>query len=716
MRRGALAFVALGAAVAGAADVHAQSGEPAALADNVLIQADALAYDETTNEVVATGSVELIEGDRILRAQEVRYNQTTGVAIASGEVVLVEPTGDVLFADFVELEEELTRGFVKRVGVLLSDDSRFAAADGARVDGNRTEMRRAVYTPCDVCEEDVEADPIWQLKARRIIHDEAAQDVIYYHAFLEIFGVPVLYSPFFTHPDPTVERRSGFLAPSFKFDSRDGFVAEIPYYYTVSPDFDMTASPIFLTEQGAILKGEIRKRWRFGELTVAGSGGWLDYEKADGEEERRLRGLIDAQAVFHIDENWRATLAARRASDTTYQRRFDLGNEDRLESFAEAERFSEQSYLRFGARSFQGLRDDESDGQAPTILPDFEAAQIYDLGAAPGALTLSARGFGLSRDSGPDSARASLAAEWRAPFLLPLGQQATVSASLRADGFLVGNYQPRGEDDIGTDGRIYPSAALDWRWPFARFGETTATYLEPMATVVIAPYGGQEDRVPNEDSQGLALDTSLLFEHQRYAGIDRVESGLRAAYGLRAGYVGEFGSAEAMVGQAYRWDRDASYEAGSGLENTLSDVVGSVRLAPSRYVSGEYAFRLNDGNLAMLEQNATLSVGAPEFRLTGSYSFVDGDSEVAGYGDREQFSLGFSSQFHEYWKLSADWLRDMEDGINLNYSVGLSYFDECFEALVGFRRQNYRDREIEPTSSVFFRVTFKHLGEFGSDF
>ena len=708
----------IGAAMAAPGVAAGQDGltGPAAIDENVLIQADSLKYDEVEDIVIARGAVELIEGERILRAAEVRYNQTTGVAIAKGDVVVVEPDGQVIFADYVELEEELTRGFIRQARVLLEDDSRFAAADGMRSDGNRTEMRRAVYSPCEVCEEDPEADPVWQLSAQRIVHDEETQDVVYYHAFLELFGVPVFYTPFFTHPDPSVERRSGFLAPNFELDSRDGFVLEVPYYYTFSPDFDVTASPIFMTDEGVILKGEVRKRWDFGELTVEGSGGWINFRNEAGVEERRVRGHIDAEAEFHVDENWRVTLGAERASDTTYKRRFGLGGEAMLETHVDAERFGDRDYMRVGARSFQGLRDDEDDDDSPHVLPDFEGETFADLGDFPGRLRLAARGFALERDKGPDSARASLEAAWRAPFMLPFGQEASVTAGLRADGFLVGNYAPRGEDDMGTEGRLYPSAAFDWRWPFARFGETTTTFIEPMATVALAPYGGQEDRVPNEDSRGLALDTTLLFEHQRYSGIDQVESGIRAAYGLKAGYVGEYGRLEGVIGQAYRWDADNSYEQGSGLENSRSDIVGSLKVEPSRYVEAQYAFRIDEKNLSLLEHSATLSLGSPEFRLSGTYGRVDGDSEVIGYEDREQISLNLSSEISERWKLSADWLRDIEEGTNLKYSVGLSYFDECFEIFTEYSRRNFTDSETEPASEVFFRFTFKNLGDITSAF
>ena len=41
------------------------------------------------------------------------------------------------------------------------------------------------------------------------------KEIIYNKALLKIYDVPILYFPKFFHPDPTVDRKSGFLQPNF---------------------------------------------------------------------------------------------------------------------------------------------------------------------------------------------------------------------------------------------------------------------------------------------------------------------------------------------------------------------------------------------------------------------------------------------------------------------------------------------------------------------
>ena len=47
-------------------------------------------------------------------------------------------------------------------------------------------------------------------KAKKIEHDKDKKQINYENAVLNIYNIPVLYFPKFFHPDPTVDRQTGF--------------------------------------------------------------------------------------------------------------------------------------------------------------------------------------------------------------------------------------------------------------------------------------------------------------------------------------------------------------------------------------------------------------------------------------------------------------------------------------------------------------------------
>ena len=124
-----------------------QASEHEGLEEQVLISADQVIYDESLGVMTASGNVEIAQGGRVLLADAVTYNLRAKVVSASGNITLLEPSGDVLFADYVELTDDLREGFIRDIRVLMEDRTRLAAASGQRSGGNRTEFNKAIFSP-----------------------------------------------------------------------------------------------------------------------------------------------------------------------------------------------------------------------------------------------------------------------------------------------------------------------------------------------------------------------------------------------------------------------------------------------------------------------------------------------------------------------------------------------------------------------------------------
>ncbi|MDP6475461.1 MAG: LptA/OstA family protein, partial [Alphaproteobacteria bacterium] len=227
---------------------------------NVVMNADTLTYDEAQGLVSAAGNVEIAQGERLLIADSVTYDESRDIMTASGNVTLIEPGGEVMFADYLELSDEMRDGVIRNLRILLAEDTRIAANHARRSGGNRTEMSKAVFSPCKLCPLHPEEVPLWQIKAVRVVHDQQARDIAYYDAWLEMFGIPVLYTPYFEHPDPTVRRRSGFLAPTYGSSSTLGVQLTTPYFWNIAPHRDLTFKPKFTTDEGVVWGAEYRER------------------------------------------------------------------------------------------------------------------------------------------------------------------------------------------------------------------------------------------------------------------------------------------------------------------------------------------------------------------------------------------------------------------------------------------------------------------------
>lgn len=709
--------VAGGTVAAQEIDIEALEGTPA------LITADELRYDETNGLVVASGNVEVSQAGRVLLADQVTYDIDGDLVTAEGNVTLIEPSGDTVTADFVTLTGDLREGFIRDIRVLLADNTRIAAASGTRTGGNRTEFSKGVFSPCELCRDDPTRPPLWQLKANQVIHDQEARDVIYHDAWLEFFGIPIFYTPYFRHPDPTVERRSGFLAPTVGTSGFLGYALEVPYFWAIDDTLDLTIAPIVSTEQGVNLTGEYRHLFTDGRLRIGGSATVADREERDGSvSEDRFRGHIDADGQFDIDETWRWGFQAHRATDDTYLRAYNFDSSRTLTSEGYLEGLKGRNYAAVRGFAYQGLRREDDNDEFPIVAPLAE----YDFVSEPGVLlpgghyTLDGNLMALTRIEGRDSRRMSFIGGYHLPYAGPIGDIYEFTAQVQTDaywthGVVPGSADVNPADAPGSDttGRVFPQFAAKWRYPWMRRDGSVEQVIEPIVQAVVAPNGSNPGEIPNEDSLDFEFDDTNLFKLNRFAGRDRVDSGTRVDYGLEwTGTFGTEGSANAFIGQSYRLSENRDvFAEGSGLEDKLSDIVGRVQVRPIEDLDFLYRFRLDKDDLTAQRNEVLLDIGPPALNLDLSYFFLNDDDSTDEFGDREEVAFGISSRLNENWTIGFRHRRDLDDDRALHSAISLAYQDECFLIEAVAQRTNYSDREIEQDDSVFVRVVFKFLGE-----
>lgn len=679
----------------------------------VLLVADELEYNENLGVVTARGNVELSQGPRVLLADTVTYNRQADTVTASGNVSLLEPTGEVLFTDYAELNNEMKTGFIDNLRALLVDGSRLAANRAERTAGERKVMQRAVFSPCNLCEENPEKAPLWQIKAVKVIHDEKARDIVYTDATLELFGVPVLYTPYLSHPDPTVDRRSGFLAPTIGLSGNLGAIYGQPYHYVFDPSRDVTVEPIVYTEEGGILRTEYRQRFSSGEINLQGTAGWVDQHDGTVETgDSDLEGSADFEGRFALNRTWRGGFDFEQSSERTYLRRFRLGGEDVLTSRLFAEGFRGRNYAAINAYKWQDLRASTDPDDTPIVLPFAEYHHVGQPDAYGGRSSIDTSLLSLSRDSGSDSRRASLVYGWALPHTTDSGEVYTVNARLQTDGYVASD-QTAGGGDSETTGRVFPQVGLKWQYPFARRGGTYTHVVEPIVGVVAGPRGSNPDEIPNEDSRSFEFDTTNLFRLNRFEGVDRVTSGSRVDYALRTGVYGDGGGqTEVLVGQSFRFYGQGSFDTGSGLDDDLSDIVGAITVRPGDTFDLSYRFRLDPTDLSLNRNEVGFGYFHPRFAVLANYVQLDESASSDLAGDQEQIELTLNTRVSDHWSVSVNAVQDLSDGHNrlLRGKLGLAYSDECLLFGIDYERSDISDEDVEPDDRVMFRIVFKHLG------
>src|SRR5690606_29125355 len=169
----------------------------------------------------------------------VSWNRTSGQIVATGNIRLVDEDGNQLFTDRIELTDELKAGAMENLLLAFREGGRLAARQGTRTDDGDVLLDHAAYSGCSVVDADgCPKSPSWRLTASRVVYDADAKQIRFYGAFLELFGQRVL-------PLPGLALRSdgsatsGFLIPNVGLTASNGIEISESYYWRIADNKDL---------------------------------------------------------------------------------------------------------------------------------------------------------------------------------------------------------------------------------------------------------------------------------------------------------------------------------------------------------------------------------------------------------------------------------------------------------------------------------------------
>ena len=680
---------------------------------DIYFSANEMQNDQHLQTITAIGDVNIVRDTLTVKADKIVYNQKDNVVTAVGNVVLLNEDGTVVFSDYVVLSDKMQEGEMENIKIIMKDKSQVAASKVTKYANDDKEMENAVYSPCDVC---TGKDPLWQLKAKKIKHDAKNKNVYYDHAFLELKGVPVFYTPFLSHPDPTVKRRSGFLIPNIASSSYLGAAVQPKYFWNISDHEDLLLDPIFSTDKGLIFSGKYNKYTYRGDLTAEGS-----FMRDDDKDE--TRGNIFAKGRYEVNDYWVADMDVNYASDRNYLKDMSLDKQDDawLTSSLKMQGFDNRNYASIESYYYQLLSYDMKEYDEPVVLPLMNYENISDVGPY-GAYTKTNLNFAsIYREEETHTQRFSMINSWVLPYTSPYGEKYRMVASVKSDLYYVDNYlNPEGEEFTGGVARIFPQLGLEWKLPFIRASETSRQILEPTVVAVLAPNdSNMTDKIPNEDSQDFELDDSNVLDIDRYAGYDRNDTGSRVSYGFNWSSYGDItGRTSAFLAQSYYFDKNETLNNVSSKdlnekEGHLSDYVGRVYARPNDYFDLNYRFRVDKDDFELTYSELSTSIGPQILNAYISYIYLqdNSNSSLIENSERKELYTALRSKLTKNWSVSIYNRQDLTDnGGSLEYGGDLIYEDECTALILYLQKDNSSDPEYDGDFEFGANFLLKTLG------
>ncbi|MEM9798311.1 MAG: LPS assembly protein LptD [Pseudomonadota bacterium] len=672
--------------------------------------ADRIDFDR--DRLTASGAVEIFSDGRILRASRVTYLRDEDRLLVEGPLTLIDGPDRIVIADFADLSADLRDSVLRGARIVLDQKLQIAASEIATNDTGRiTQLYGAVASSCEVCA--ANPVPLWQIRARRIVHDRDAQQLYFEGARFEVLGVPIAWLPVLRLPDPTLERSTGFLAPRFSSDDLLGTGVTIPYFIALGPSRDLTLLPYVTTTETRSLGFRYRQAFDNGTIEVEGA------VSDDTVGDLNTRGYLFAEGEFFLPRDYRLEFDLETVSDDTYLLNYDITEKDRLDSRIAITKVDRNDRFLAEITVFQSLRAGEDNDFLPspvftiekqgrTVPRGLGGQAVWTLQAHARRRAANSVPAGQPANAARDVLRASAALDWQRTWIGQTGLLATALGGLHLDGYNL-RQDPSFEDD--TVLRAVPYLGVELRMPLARQGTRGIRHvLEPVFQALLVP--DSRKRTPNEDSLTPEFDEGNLFSPQRFAGRDTRELGKRLNIGLSyTRYAPSGWVVGGTVGRVLREENLDQFRSGTGLDGQTSDWLISANA------------RLNDRfeimQRSLISDELSLSRAETIVRWNGSrhdletrHTYLEADAEAGRPLDTSEWALDFSYDLREDWTAKANWRYDFVTNDASRAGLGLTYRSDCVTIDFDVERRFTSNIDLEPSTRFGLGV---ELAGFGRD-
>ena len=700
--------------------------------ENIEIKSDNITYDKKIEKIISSGNVKIIfENNYTLDTKEIIYlkrsgeifinyiskikdnfeneietaqlNFNTNDKLLKGKMVkLVDlqknlynfDTAIIDFAKNKIIADNVNIDFNKNIFGNPLNDPRLKG-NYFLSDGKKSIVKKGVFTTCkknDNC-------PPWQIKAKEIKHDKEKKIINYKHAWLEIYDKPVVYFPKFFHPDPTVERQSGFLMPQFIDSSSLGISFKLPYYKVLSDNKDLTFVTRVFSENEVLFQNEYRQVNKNSKHIADFS---LKEKNSSSKSHFYSNSITQLNMdMFDISE---IELNLETTSDDNYLKSHNItsainDNQSLLKSFLIFRGSSQNMDLETKIESYEDLTKDKSSDKYEYIFPSYEFSKRITSNYNGNYEIISRGNFKNYNTNVFEKVMIN-------DLKFSSNPKITPSGFVNKFNLLFKNITSEGENSSNYKNKFssenFGSVFYDMTYPLKKEGEFFDSFFTAKGSLMYSPNANKDLKTLDRK-----IDINNIFTQNRLSLNDAVEGGqsltLGGEYSLKRKN-SENNLIKAGLATVLRDDEEMNLPTKSTLNNKGSDFIGSLIFEPNKNLKFDYNFSV-DSDFESTNYNlfkTDISVN----KFVTSFEFLQEDDEV---GSESYLSNETAYNFNNANSLKYRSRRNEKTDFTEFYNLIYEYKNDCLTASIQYNKDYYSDNELKPTEEIFFSISIVPL-------
>ena len=580
-------------------------------------------------------------------------------------------------------------------------------ANTMSLNDNKSSFHKSRFTLCELNKN--EKCPPWILQAKKMTHDTKSKTIYYNNAVVKIYNIPIFYFPFLSHPDPSVNRRSGLLPPTYSDTKNLGSGVSIPYFWAINNDKNLTITNRLFVDEHPIFLGEYHQAFKDSNfLTDFGyTEGYKNTsatKKAGNKSHFFSKFIKNFKGQSNSDNTF--SLITQSVSDDKYLKLYKIDsnlvdyNKDTLENTLEFTHTKDDLFFGFNSSMYETLKNDYDD-KYEYIFPELTFAKNLMSDEKLGNLDLQTNLKVHSYDTNKFTNFLVNDLDWES-------NDKILNSKIKnkfLGKFKNINYETKNIDIYKdkTTHEFFGAVGLLSEVDFIKNTKEMVHLLTPKIFLRLSPGSMRKE------DDGSRLTPSNAFNIDRLGNKNNFETGNSVSLGfdfdIKKKDINKFNFS---VAQVINEKENNQMNKKTSLDEKLSDLVGDYTFNISDKFSINHQFAV-DQNYQELNYNdfgTNFDLG----NTTIGFNYIEEDKHV---GNQEYFKTKINYK-NEKNLISFETKRNLISNSSEFYDLSYEYINDCLRAGLVYRREFYNDSELEAENSLMFNITLTPFGSINS--
>ena len=574
---------------------------------------------------------------------------------------------------------------------------------------NESNFIKSNFTTCNYREND--KCPPWEVRSSKMKHDNVKKTIYYDNAIIRIYNVPIFYFPKLAHPDPTVKRRSGFLIPSYSDTKNLGSSINIPYFWAISPDRDLTLKNQIFVNENPLFTGEYRQAFKNSNL-IFDFGYSEGYRNTSDTKKPGDKSHFFAKYFKEFNNNENTTSdfeinlqdVSHRKYLKLYRIESDLVNYETntLENFINFNHYNDEHDLFVSIRSsiYRSLNETYND-KYEYILPEINLNRnLYSERFGSGSVNSNFKIHNYDTNKFENFFINNFDWSYDKTFL-NLPYDGRFMTSLKNV-----NYEAKNVDKFKKETTSELMGALGYLASIDLMKSSVNGIDHILKPKFLLKYAPNHMKNETEDN---SLYRENIFSLNRVNSSSNFEGGSNLTYGFDYERKGKENNVKLSLGQVINEKKtNKKMSDTSSLDKRFSDMVGSFEFSSNNLkIDYNYSLDRNFKEMNYNEVGAEYSLSNVKFNL----NYLE-ENKISDVKEYVKSSLEIKKGNNGLFTFSNK--RNIITNSSEYYNLSYEYINDCLRAGLVYRREFYNDSELEAENSLMFKVTLSPFGEISS--